>query len=143
MNREIFLNADGTEKLPLFVIVRFPTGVVYAHQCAGVSCEIRKAEGFLVPIGHADIADRIARFFNAGFKGHSYPPEAKWTAELKSSLRHLVAEVPCFYTSLDDEEEDRREFLKLDEDRFDECTEGWIPVVTPYGPGILVTENCD
>ena len=33
--------------------------------------------------------------------------------------------------------------LFLDEDRVDQIVEAWIPVLTPYGPGILMWENCD
>lgn len=28
-----------------------PTGVVYQQQCAGVACDQREVEGFLVPLG--------------------------------------------------------------------------------------------
>jgi len=33
--------------------------------------------------------------------------------------------------------------LNLDESRFSDCTEGWVPVTTKYGPATLVFKNCD
>jgi hypothetical protein len=31
----------------------------------------------------------------------------------------------------------------FDDERLKELTEGWVPVVTPMGKGILLFENCD
>jgi hypothetical protein len=39
--------------------------------------------------------------------------------------------------------DDKREFLQLDVARMHECVEAWIPVVTPYGRGILTLKNSD
>lgn len=99
-------------------------------------------EGFLIALGRPQIADLLSRFFMDEFKGCSFPPHADWTPERKAKLSGLISKIPCWFTS-EYGDDDRRAYLKLDEMRFDECTEGWVPVHTPYGPGVLVFKNCD
>lgn len=142
MSRYVFLNPDGTEDIQLHVIVNAPTGVIYAHQCGGLSTEQRTTEGYLIPLGGSQIAERLSRFFKDEFKGYSFPPHAHWTADRKAKLSDLISEIPCWLTS-EKNDNDRRDFLMLNEMWFDECTEGWVPVHTPYGPGVLVFKNCD
>ena len=81
-------------------------------------------------------------FFWKEFKGHSYPPTAKWTEARVHRLQELI-EAVAYWRRTDVNEADERLQLKLDDARLSECTEGWIPVATAYGPGILVFENCD
>jgi Family of unknown function (DUF6210) len=137
----VFLNPDGAEDFGLQVIVEHPTGVVYAHQCAGYLTELMAVEGFLIPIGGPDAARRIYGWFWQAFEGTGYAPDG-WTKERIDQLASLVAEIPCWLTHADGKRDERR-FLELDRGRIGECVEAWIPVATPYGPGILVVENSD
>jgi hypothetical protein len=133
---------DGPHDLRLYVIVSTPTGVVYGHQCAGHSNEQRNMEGFLIPLGHAELADQLRKFFWKDFKGHCYPGGIKWTPERKAKLADLLSQVEC-ELSREDGAFDVRSPLYLDEQHFDECVEAWVPVHTPYGRGVLVFANCD
>jgi hypothetical protein len=137
----VLLNPDGAEDLGLNLIVEHPTGVLYGQQCAGFLTELRIVEGFLIPVGGPDAARRVYDWFWKAFQGHGYPPIV-WTEDRIRELAGLVAQVPCWLTQPEGED-DERHLLVLDEGRLDECVEAWIPVRTPYGRGILVLENSD
>ena len=138
----IFIDPDGTQENTLHVLVQHPTGVEYAHQCAGYVNEERSAEGFLIPLGESKASQPLIDWFWKRFKGNSYPPLIEWDQQNVSELKDLVQKIPCWFTAKGGEA-DRRTTLALDEDRMGECVEGWVPVKTPFGPGILVFENCD
>jgi hypothetical protein len=145
----VFLDPDGTWGPWLLVAVKAPTDVVYENQCGGTGCEHRLVEGFLVPIGgpsmgsaEGDIrVDELTAIFHQGkaciwnWIGNSLPPDRL------ECLKKLVEKVPFWACSHSGE--DRRLNLKLDIDRVFEIAEGWIPVVTPDGPGVLLFQNCD
>jgi hypothetical protein len=143
---------DAAGAFGLFVLIPAPTGVVYAHQCAGRRNVVREAEGFLIPVGGLGAADefvgadRLVAFFERTFRGHppdpQRPPDGTWTEAHLRELTALVGAIPCWLTprAL---EGTRRRFLELDTDRLEEVTEGWLPVLTPHGPGILLFPNGD
>lgn len=133
----IFLDPDGTQDFGLFVIVEAETGVTYANQCAGYLTEPRTLEGFLIPVGGPKDAKVLYDWFWKSFHGNCYRPEENWTPEMVSQLRDLISQIPCWRTVPDNIGKDQRLFLQLDEDRMSECVEAWIPVITPYGKGIL------
>jgi hypothetical protein len=139
----VFLNPDGSQELGLLVVVEASTGVTYAQQCAGYLTELRVVEGFLIPVGGPAAAKKICDWFWSTFKGNCYHTQANnpWTAETVAQLGAIVREIRCWYTERSGE--DRPEVLQLDTTRIQECVEAWIPVVTPYGPGILTLENSD
>ncbi len=125
----------------MLTIVAHPTGVVYSHQCGGHSSLEQSLEGFLIPLGEPDLAQGIFDWFWREFRGHCYAPETDWTADRITKLRDLIAEIPCWHTG--ESREDSRSFLQLDTVRMRECVEAWIPILTPYGPGILILKNSD
>ena len=140
----VLLDPDGTLRSGLYVIVEFSTGVVYSTQCAGLATEDRSIEGFLIPVGGPAQAQRIYDWFWSKFKGNCYPTAGSgnpWDPGKISELRELVSEVPCW--SIDKHGKDQRSFLQLDESSMDECVEAWIPVTTPFGPGVLTLDNSD
>lgn len=143
----VMLDPDGTTPLGLAVIVHAQTGVVYETQCDGLATDHRRVEGFLVPLGSRDadqdvfhVEEALAAFFAAEFKGHPYVREL-WTHERVARLAELVKRVPMWRTT--PEGEDQRLHLTLDEAQLGEATEAWLPVLTPYGAGTLVFDNCD
>ena len=145
----VFLYPDGGPQ-GLAVIVHAKTGVVYANQCDGRATDLRRVEGFFIPLRAHDAAPdeangfnveaALTAFFDAEFRGHPYRRE-EWTHQRIDRLAGLVARVPIWLT--ESEGEDKRLYLALDITRIDEATEAWVPVRTPYGPGTLVFENCD
>lgn len=137
----VFLNPDGTQEFGLFVIVEFTTGVTYSQQCAGLSNDLRTIEGFLIPIADQDSGRQVLDWFRTRFGSNSHPHGGEWPSELIVEIRTLVASIPCWFTSHDGN--DQRLFLELDSDRIRECAEAWIPVITPYGRGILTFDNSD
>ena len=104
--------------------------------------EVRVAEGFLIPLGGPEAAKPLIDWFWKTFRGNSYQPMAEWTEIRIAELRALVSSIACWWTVRDGTQDERR-FLQLDEARMMECIEGWVPVQTPYGPGILLFENSD
>jgi hypothetical protein len=145
MGWHVFLDPDGTQEFGLFAVVAAPTGVTYAHQCAGFATEVREVEGFLVPLGGPSAARPLVDWFARTFGGnppfHGSPFWDQWTLERVDELAALVAAVPMW--RIDRKEGDDRFFLALDRARLHELTEAWVPVRTPYGPGVLVFANCD
>jgi len=148
----IFFDPDGTQPLGLIAIVAAATGITYAHQCGGYATEIRQLEGFAVPVGDATAAQPLCAFFAQRFHGN--PPIGErnaekrsyggWTAADLEQVDLLLGHIALWKTypegsGMDDE----REFLHLDRNRLDELTEGWIPVRSVYGPGVLVFANSD
>ena len=140
----VFLDPDGTlggsrgdPGFGLHLLVQAATGVTYAHQCGGAAAEVRAAEGFLVPVGRARQAEPLLDFFAGRGRGRTDDRDDAWLAE----LRRLLAEVRCWRAGPDGRDEPHR--LSLDEARAGEVAEGWVPVATPYGPGILLFANGD
>jgi hypothetical protein len=140
MPAKVMIDADGSSADYLFIIVAAPTGVIYQHQCGGTACDQRSQEGFLVQVGEKESPDVIYDWFWERFHGTGANPTA-WADVLVDELERLVAGVSCWHT--DAQDRDSREFLKLDRMRMDECVEAWIPVLSPYGPAILVLNNSD
>jgi len=140
----VFLDPAGSLGLGmgLLVLVEAPTGVIYVQQCAGGLTEERSMEGFLIPVGDQADAKRLYDWFWSTFRGACYFTSrgSPWTSIATAELAALVAEIPCWWTGSDP---DRREFLRLDEGRMHECVEAWIPVLTPYGRGVVVLANSD
>ena len=141
---QVELDPDGTQGIGLLVIVKAATGVTYRQQCAGLATESRTVEGFLIPVGGPKAAKKLFDWFQSTFHGGCYSSSSRgspWTPETSATLAELVAEIPCWRTDGDGRE--TRHFLQLDTERMDECVEAWIPVITPYGPGVLTLDNSD
>ncbi len=137
----VMIDADGTVADYLLLIVAAPTGVHYQHQCGGYACLQLSQEGFLVQVGAKDSAERLFQWFWKHFKGNCMNATAWKEEHLVEELGTLVSTLPCYHTN--EAGEDTRHFLQLDRGRMDECVEAWIPVHSPYGPGILVLDNSD
>jgi hypothetical protein len=144
MEKYIHLFSDD---MGIGVIVAAKTGVVYANQCNGTSCEIRELEGFFIPLGHPSVtfaAQELLEFF-ASF--NCVPPyntehRKSWTPELIEILKAIVAKIP-FWKTVRKPEKDELSYLELDVDKIDEVLEAWVPVKTVYGHAVLVFDNCD
>lgn len=79
-------------------------------------------------------------FFERHFQG--WPETADtWSNDVVEELATLVQRLVCWSRRSDQELEYLQ--LKLDRSRLMECTEAWIRVVTPYGPGVLTFANSD
>jgi hypothetical protein len=147
--RLVQLDPDGTLDGWLGVVVRHPTGIVYANQCAGVATENRLVEGYLQLLGGSQYdVDRgmisLGPFTDAFHEGDAC--KYVWRGrevptERLAQLAKLVGEIPYWLARLD--ASDTKQALRLDRTRIDEIAEAWIPVETPDGPGVLVHKNCD
>ena len=124
------------------LIVEYPTGVEYGHQCGGYLCEERVTEGYLVPLGQREIELRIYEFFDREFSGHCYQPRNDWTGDRIAQLNKLLAQIPCSACARDGSG-DKEGSLTIDLERIQECVEAWIPVLSPLGRGVLTLLNCD
>jgi hypothetical protein len=144
MSNYIFLDPDGTQEFGVYVVVLAPTGVMYAHQCAGYLNDLCEAEGFLVPLGGTQAAQKLESFFRR-FKGN--PPRghsgSAWESRDLQELATIVSEIVFWRTVRDGDGTDERLFLEVDYERVADLTEGWIPVKTPYGRGIVLHKNSD
>lgn len=136
----ILLNPDGIRDFGLLLLVETSHGIRYEHQVAGYACEQRVARGFLIPLGPPASADPLVEFFERSFRGN--PPLSGWSAwaqDQRDACAHLVSKVQVW----DERVADKWVPLAVDYSRGDEVTEGWIPVLTPYGPGVLLFRNSD
>jgi hypothetical protein len=143
--RYVTLNPDGSWNPWIAVVVKARVGVVYETQCAGTGCDQRLVEGFLVPLGglrvvpdHGQInTDLLTEVFHEGkacvysWCGDRLP------ADRLERLERLIEDIP-YWPVLH-----KPTPLKFDSSRIKELAEGWIPVVTPEGAGVLVFDNCD
>jgi hypothetical protein len=138
----VFIDPDETGEYGLLLIVEAATGVIYQQQCGGNATEQNKVEGFLIPVGSRGDAEKIYDWFWLTFQGGCYRmlEGSPWTTATQDQLKALIAEIYCWYIAND---VDERHALQLDESRMDECIEAWIPVITPYGKGILTLRNSD
>ena len=141
--QHVVLDPAGTQKIGLAVIVEAQTGVTYEQQCGGYSTEQCTVEGFLIPVGGLPESQKIYDWFWTTFKGHCYRSVhgSPWTPDTTAELQALVAQIPCWHSTREGECEPH--YLQLDVERMNECIEAWIPVITPYGRGILTLENSD
>jgi Family of unknown function (DUF6210) len=137
----ILLNPDDSFSLGLLLIVEAATSITYEQQCGNYAVALRRMEGFLIPLGGEREARVIYDWFATTFKGHSYAAASSWSDQTVGELQELVHRVPCWIRTSSDSDEVRS--LELDMGRLDQCIEAWIPVLSPYGPGILTLDNSD
>ncbi|UBV42099.1 DUF6210 family protein [Deinococcus taeanensis] len=138
----IFIDPDGTQGAGVVVVVQAPTGVVYASQVGGNANEERSVEGFAIPLFHPQYLDALEGYFGRYSGNLPYPgtPYEWWKEKDLQVLAEIVGRIPLWHTSRD---KDEPAYLQFDGARLEELTEGWVPVVTRYGPGILTHQNCD
>jgi hypothetical protein len=147
--RRVFLDPDGTLPGLLGVVIAYPTGVRYEHQCAGTETVMRSVEGYFVPLGGpSTVPAQLTEVFHKGSAcvwggtPQGLPPNTPdLPPDRLERLRALVEAIP--YSTQSDADSNERGPLRLDDSRLGELVEGWVPVLTPDGPGILVWENCD
>lgn len=148
MTIHVFLDPDGTASHTnwLFVVIETPTGVSYETQCGGLSNDVSRAEGYLVPVnglswdpdkGHID-ASALSKVFHTGRSCGTPDP---LSPDLLKELEGLVSQIP-FWTHHEGRDSHRGR-LQIDDSRLPEIREAWVPVLTPAGPGILLWPNCD
>jgi len=136
----VSIDSDGEY---LLIIVVAPTGVIYSQQCGGYGCDQRSLEGFVVQVGDEKSPGIIYDWFWKHFEG-TCMNAAQWNDDNIAELEKLIAGVSCWYLDPDGRSVlGDLEYLKLDRERMDECVEAWIPVLSPYGPAILVLHNSD
>lgn len=144
------LQVSNDGDIGLLVIIQAETGVVYNNQVAGTSCLQREVEGCAIPIGNRyrnDYVDNLIKLFESDFNC-----EPTFPLGVISELQQLVSKIPLWRHSRPTVNADGSvsidttnvvHYLELDTDRLDDLWWAWIPVKTPYGPGILTFENCD
>ena len=145
----VFLDPDGTFNPWVGVLVRRSTGVIYATQRGGTATDERMAEGFFIPLGGFSFDSGTGPFdlstlsapFHWGSGCDNSATGATLPEDRLKRVRSAVADLPCWRTERGDG--DKRLALQLIEDRLPEAVEAWIPVETPYGPGVLVYKTCD
>ncbi|RYD37716.1 MAG: hypothetical protein EOP86_02800 [Verrucomicrobiaceae bacterium] len=136
----VAIDADGNCDDYLILIVTAETGVTYVHQCGGFACLQNSAEGFLVQVGTSDDRERLYDWFQSEFEG-SCMNSSVWTPDRTAMLESLISHIACGHVNSDGV--DFRHMLQLDRERMQECVEAWIPVLSPYGPGLVVLNNSD
>ena len=132
MSTYIFLDPDGTADFGMVVVVLAKTAIHYAHECKRPVVRIMCSEGFLVPVGGAAIPV-LHEWFRRNLYFHSA------SAVEQCVLKEILEGITLWKTYPDGENvADERHFLKLDSLRADEVFEGWIPVKSVYGQGVLI-----
>lgn len=121
----------------------------------------REAEGFLLPLVSTDAEELLEGFFK---RYNCWPPYREGWMEAKTDLTELQTMLNRFSILIRSDSgltitKDEAIFffdmlnihpishvhrpLELDLDRLHELEEGWIPVKTLLGDGILAFENCE
>lgn len=138
----VFLDPDGSQGAGLVVVVQAPTGVVYASQVGGYDNEEREVEGFAVPLFNPHHLNALELFFSrySGNSPYLGTPYKGWQERDLQALAEIIGRIPLWQTSRD---KDEPAYLEFDSARLEELTEGWVPILTPYGLGILIHSNCD
>lgn len=126
-----------TETDGLFVIVLFPTGIVYVNQCGGTGCDEMEAEGFLVPVGRPEHLVAIKNWFRRRF-GESCWCDGRLAASIAyhGELAQLVAALECWKGN-------QLVPLEIDVERLSGACEAWVSVKSCFGPGWLTWTNSD
>jgi hypothetical protein len=120
------------------VIVEASTGVTYENQTGGTRCLPRRVEGYYVPVYVEEGLQALRQAFEVSLGGsgtHRGLP-ADVLEEVRAAVSLLV-----MMSSIRPGHPEMR--IELDESRFDEIDEAWVPVTTPDGRGILTWENSD
>jgi Family of unknown function (DUF6210) len=133
----VVLDPDGTRDVGLTALILAPTGVTYSSQVGGFATQQRFAEGYLVPIGCQEDAMPFVRLFAEAFGGNPPPSGLDWGDRWLGELESLVQSASLWSAR------EGWKPLKLDRERLAELTEGWIPVQSSLGPGLLLFKNSD
>ena len=138
--RQFFLDPGGVDQNWLFVIIPAPTRVVYGHQYGGTDIRYGYVEGYLVPVFDKDkvVLSELRWIFETRLKGAG-AHGLKWPPHLLARLRSAVKEIHFWQSK----KEEASSPLEVDDSRFDQLDEAWIPVITLDGPGLLVWQNSD
>ncbi|WP_086829905.1 DUF6210 family protein [Allokutzneria sp. NRRL B-24872] len=123
----------------LYVVVEAETGICYLQQYGGTACRQGHVEGFLVPLFSAGEMNALAELFEKDFGGAGTWNHT-WPDDKANKLREIVGAIR-YWTS--DEVSDEPHALRLDESRWGDVDEAWVPVITPDGPGVLLWFNSD
>jgi len=120
------------------VLVEASTGIIYENPTGGTACLPRRVEGYYVPvyIEQGLQALRSAFEVSLGRAGTHRGLPADVLKEIRAAVSQLV-----MMSSTRSGHPGMR--MELDESRFYETDEAWVPVTTPDGPGILTWENSD
>ena len=141
--RHTFLDPAETWGSWMHLVVRHPTGVAYQQQCGGMACHQHYVEGYLVPLPQPTVGKNLPSQLTELFhrKGVCFGYDYVMTPEDRQRMEELLSRIHFWK-----EEKDGHDYaapLQLDTDRILEVEEGWIPVLTPDGPAVLVFQNCD
>lgn len=134
----------------LAVVIRHPTGVVYVNQSAGVACQQRMEEGYLVMLGAPRLYDEHPRPLAAELLAVFHEDDHcmwPWIGDAvpEERIRQLAGLVKKISYWSDHPQEPFGIYsqFELDLTRRDAIAEAWIPVRTADGPGVLLYQNCD
>ena len=139
--REVFVNPSLFLLHPwMGVICEAETGVRYTNQTSGVRCLPQSTEGYYVPVFNRDVLGDLRSLFEEELEGQgTRQGRPEILTQYRERLRGAVSQV-LMDSSIGGPGEVP---LQLDDSRFGEADEAWIPVITPDGPGVLIWENSD
>lgn len=120
------------------VIIEASTGVIYENQTGGFTCAPRRVEGYYMPVYMEPGLQALRTAFEVSLGGSG--THRGLPADVLEEVRAAVAMLVMMSSTRLGHPEMR---MALDESRFYEIDEAWVPVTTPDGPGILTWENSD
>ena len=142
MDRLVWIDPEGfLDHDWMMVLVEQPTGVSYRHQYGGTACRQATVQGYLVPVFSRVAFNRLRHLFEEALQGAG-TWNYRWTDDERAEVRASVALLRMSPSVWTDHPDDLVN-LSLDEGRFTEADEAWLPVVSADGPGWLLWPNSD
>jgi len=109
------------------LLIEAPSGLIFQQQCNGLECDVRSAEGFLIPIHSRPEMEDVYALFESGRVS-------------REALKHALGELSV---CLNDDWQAPWTSIELDEERFDQALEAWVPVRVGEMHAYLIWCNSD
>ncbi|MEK6238940.1 MAG: DUF6210 family protein [Planctomycetales bacterium] len=127
----VFVNLSGKRLDAIYLLIADETGVTYGHQ-SGEGANFNELEGYMIPLAERIHASDLELFFTKIVLNTdiSNVDNVNQLETLVSEFDIMIVDQTFMATSYAP--------LELDLERIKDAVDGWIPVKSVYGPGVLI-----